>query len=43
MTFAVSDWVLGFDRFVRPLHQGRLAVMVTYHLGQLLLILGLSA
>lgn len=43
MLFAVSDWILGFDRFVRPLRHASVAVMVTYHLGQLLLILGLAA
>ena len=43
MSFAVSDWILGFDRFVRSLRCAPLAVMVTYHVGQLLLILGLAA
>jgi len=42
MAFAVSDWLLGFDRFVRPIRNGRVAVMVTYHTGQALLILGLA-
>ena len=42
MSFAVSDWILGFDRFVRPLRNASVAVMVTYHVGQLLLILGLA-
>lgn len=42
MLFAVSDWVLGYRRFVGPLRGGRLAVMVPYHVGQALLILGLA-
>lgn len=43
MSFAASDWVLGFNRFVRPLRHAGVVVMVTYHVGQLLLILGLAA
>jgi uncharacterized membrane protein YhhN len=39
--FYVSDAVLGWTRFVADLHRGRLAVMVTYHLGQAFLVLGL--
>jgi uncharacterized membrane protein YhhN len=42
MSFAVSDWVLGHRRFVGPLPGGRLSVMVPYHVGQALLILGLA-
>ena len=42
MLFAVSDWVLGHQRFVGPLPGGRLAVMVPYHVGQALLIVGLA-
>jgi len=42
MLFAVSDWLLGYQRFVRPLPAGRLAVIVPYHVGQALLILGLA-
>lgn len=41
--FAVSDWVLGHRRFAGPLPGGRLAVMVPYHVGQALLIVGLAA
>lgn len=40
--FAVSDWVLGHDRFARPWRWARLVVMVTYHVGQVLLIAGLA-
>ena len=42
MLFAVSDWVLGYDRFVRPIMRGHLIVHVTYFTGQLALILGLA-
>ena len=41
--FALSDWVLGHRRFVGPLPGGRLAIMVPYHVGQGLLIVGLAA
>ena len=40
--FAVSDWVLGHRRFAGPLPGGRLAIMVPYHVGQALLIVGLA-
>lgn len=40
--FAVSDWVLGHRRFAGPLPGGRLAIMVPYHLGQALLLVGLA-
>jgi uncharacterized membrane protein YhhN len=42
MAFAVSDWVLGHRRFVGPLPGGRLAVMIPYHVGQAMLIVGLA-
>ena len=42
MCFAASDWVLGHERFVGPLPGGRLSVMVPYHVGQALLIVGLA-
>ncbi|HWL43469.1 MAG TPA: lysoplasmalogenase [Ilumatobacter sp.] len=42
MSFAVSDWVLGHTKFAGPLPGGRLAVMVPYHLGQALLIVGVA-
>ncbi|SDO76998.1 Uncharacterized membrane protein YhhN [Pedococcus dokdonensis] len=38
--FMVSDAVLALDRFVRERRFGSLAVMVTYHLAQVLLVLG---
>lgn len=42
-SFAVSDWVIGYDRFVRPFRSARLLVMMSYHVGQILLVLGLIA
>ncbi|HEX2904724.1 MAG TPA: lysoplasmalogenase family protein, partial [Jatrophihabitans sp.] len=39
--FALSDLILGYDRFVRPRSWGPLAIIVTYHLAQGLLVLGL--
>jgi uncharacterized membrane protein YhhN len=38
--FFISDTLLAYDRFVTPMKYGRLAVRVTYHLGQILLISG---
>jgi uncharacterized membrane protein YhhN len=43
MAFAASDWVLGHERFVDPLPGGRLSVIVPYHVGQALLVVGLAA
>jgi len=39
--FVVSDTVLALGRFVRPLPHGDVAVHVTYHLAQMLLVLSL--
>ncbi|HTZ42745.1 MAG TPA: lysoplasmalogenase family protein [Jatrophihabitans sp.] len=39
--FGVSDLVLASDRFVRPWPGARMSVIVTYHLAQALLLLGL--
>lgn len=39
--FLVSDLTLAWGRFVRALRQGPLAVAVTYHLAQLLIVVGL--
>lgn len=39
--FAVSDALIGVARYERELPHGRLAVMVTYHVGQLLIVLGM--
>jgi uncharacterized membrane protein YhhN len=39
--FYASDALIGWGRFVREHARGRQAVMVTYHLGQVLLVLSL--
>jgi uncharacterized membrane protein YhhN len=41
LLFALSDWVLGQRQFLGPEMFPRLAVMVPYHIGQTLLIVGL--
>jgi uncharacterized membrane protein YhhN len=38
--FYVSDLILAWNRFVRPLRNGRLWNMILYHLGQVLLTIG---
>jgi uncharacterized membrane protein YhhN len=38
--FVVSDATLSIDRFVRPIPHARLILMVTYHVGQALIVLG---
>jgi uncharacterized membrane protein YhhN len=40
-SFLFSDLVIGWTRFVRSVPAARLMIMVTYHLGQLLLVLSL--
>ena len=40
LTFMVSDSILAVNKFVTRSRHGDLAVMVTYHLGQLLIVLG---
>jgi alkenylglycerophosphocholine/alkenylglycerophosphoethanolamine hydrolase len=40
LLFYASDSMLAWDRFVKPLSHARLRVMVTYHLGQMGIILG---
>jgi uncharacterized membrane protein YhhN len=39
--FAVSDSVLGYQRFARRVAYGDLIVMVTYHVAQFLVVVGL--
>jgi uncharacterized membrane protein YhhN len=39
--FYVSDALIGWGRFVQSYDWGRLAVMVTYHVGQILLVVSL--
>jgi uncharacterized membrane protein YhhN len=41
VAFYLSDAILGWTRFVADIPRGRVAVMVTYHLGQALLVLGI--
>ncbi len=41
LLFYVSDAVLGWTRFVRDIARGRVAVMVSYHLGQAFLVVGI--
>ena len=43
MLFATSDSIIGYNRFVKPVDRADLPIMVTYHAGQVLLILGLIA
>jgi uncharacterized membrane protein YhhN len=38
--FVVSDATLSLDRFVRPIPHARLILMVTYHVGQALIVAG---
>jgi uncharacterized membrane protein YhhN len=40
LLFFASDSMLAWDRFLKPLSHARLRVMVTYHLGQVGIILG---
>ena len=39
--FAASDSLIAWDRFVRPVARAEVTIMVTYHLGQILLVLSL--
>ena len=41
LLFFVSDALIALNRFVAPFASARLAVIVTYHLGQLLLVIAL--
>ena len=41
--FVASDATLSVDRFVRPLPRAHLVVMVTYHVGQALIVAGVLA
>ncbi len=42
LMFFISDSILAWNRFVHVINYGTLAVMITYHLGQLGIILGAS-
>ena len=39
--FAISDSMIAWDRFVRPFRAASVAIMVTYHLGQVGMLLSL--
>ena len=39
--FLVSDTLIARDRFVAPVRHGKLLVIVTYHLAQFLILIGL--
>lgn len=41
--FVVSDATLSIDRFVRPIPHAHLILMVTYHVGQALIVAGVLA
>jgi len=41
--FVASDATLSVDRFVRPIPRAHLVVMITYHLGQALIVAGVLA
>ena len=41
LAFMVSDSIIGETRFVGPRRHERIAIMTTYHLGQVLLVLSL--
>ena len=41
LSFMASDSMIGWNRFVHPIPRGDVWVMSTYHVGQILLVLGL--
>lgn len=42
LLFYASDGILGWNKFVQPVPHGRIAIMTTYHLGQVGLVLALA-
>jgi uncharacterized membrane protein YhhN len=40
LLFTFSDSLLAWDKFVAPIRHARVAVMMTYHLGQALIVVG---
>ena len=40
LLYYLSDTFLAWNRFVKPIHNGRLIVRILYHCGQILIILG---
>ena len=43
LLFYVSDALIGWTRFVEPIANSRIAIMVSYHLGQMGLVVALTA
>lgn len=43
LLFLISDMLLAWNKFVKPIRRGRLLLMITYHLGQMALIAGAVA
>ena len=43
LLFFVSDALLGWNKFVRPHRYGNIQVIISYHLGQALIVLGAAA
>lgn len=41
LLFLASDTVIAWERFVKPVRHGPVVVIVTYHLAQILIVLGL--
>jgi uncharacterized membrane protein YhhN len=42
LLFFLSDTILALNKFVAPIKYGRVANMATYHLGQILIVVGVS-
>lgn len=42
LLFFASDFVIGWSRFVQPVPASRMVIIVSYHLGQLLLVTSLA-
>jgi len=42
MLFFLSDTILAWNKFVHPLSNGRLLTMITYHLGQALIVVSVT-
>ncbi len=40
LLFYISDGILAWNKFVHPLRYGKMAIITTYHIGQLLITLG---
>ena len=41
LLFMASDSLIGWNRFVQEIRSASVLIMVTYHLGQVLLVIGL--